>query len=177
MRVAGLAMLVVLVAACTTSQPQSTQTRATASASTIHTLAGGCAGTVLTDAEPPIWAQGGWSHQRGTPWPVPWALGTDKDAVAFVFATQLVAGPSPRVNGSNNKILWETKDYPSGGNVTVQGHPADGPQPVVTVAGGPSIVDVPTPGCWAFRLSWTANNGSHSSTINLQVLPHGALPA
>jgi hypothetical protein len=177
MKVAGLAALVVIVAACTISQSQSTQTPGTPSAATFHTLAGGCAGTVLTDAEPPAWAQGGWNHQKGTPWPVPWAWGTDRDAVGFVFATQLVAGPSPRVDGSNNKVLWETKDFPSGSHVTVDGHPAGVPQPVVTVAGGPSIVDVPTAGCWIFRLSWTANNGSHSSTISLQVLPHGTLPA
>jgi hypothetical protein len=177
MNVAGVAALVVLTAACTTSQPQATQTQATPSRATVHTLAGGCAGTVLTDAEPPAWAQGGWSHQKGTPWPVPWALGTDNSAVAFVFARQLVAGPSPRINGSSNKVLWETKDDLSGGTVTVEGHPAEAPQPVVTVAGGPSIVDVPTAGCWTFRLSWTASSGSRSSTINLQVLPHGSLPA
>jgi hypothetical protein len=50
-------------------------------------------------------------------------------------------------------------------------------QPVVTIAGGPSITDVPIPGCWTFRLSW-GSNGQHSSTstINLGVLPAGALP-
>jgi hypothetical protein len=46
---------------------------------------------------------------------------------------------------------------------------------VVTVPGGPSIVDVPTPGCWTFRLIPT-NNGSQVSTISLEVLPHGTRP-
>lgn len=58
----------------------------------------------------------------------------------------------------------------------VEGRPLGQTQPVVTIAGGgPSIVDVPTPGCWTFQLSWSAN-GQHSSTINLEVLPAGKLP-
>jgi hypothetical protein len=130
---------------------------------------------VLTDAEPPLWAQGGWSHAKGTPWPVPWAYGTKDDTVAYVFATQLVAGTSPRVNGSQNKVLWEARDSPSGANVLVEGHPLGQSQPVVTVPGGPSITDVPTPGCWTFGLSFRSG-GALNSTINLEVLPAGTLP-
>jgi hypothetical protein len=106
---------------------------------------------------------------------VPWAFGTNHDTVAYLFATQLVAGVSPRVDGSQNKVLWEAKASPSGANVKVEGHPMGESQPVVTIAGGPSITDVPTPGCWTFRLSWGAH-GEHSSTINLEVLPAGTLP-
>ena len=64
---------------------------------------------------PPVWAQDGWA--KLTPWPVPWALGTNNDTVAYLFATQLVAGVSTRVDGSQNKILWEAKDSPSGAGV------------------------------------------------------------
>src|SRR5690242_1328386 len=116
-RVGGLATLLVLTFACSTSHPTATSTNQSPSAAptaSVHTFAGGCAGTVLTDAVPPVWARGGWSYQSGKPWPVPWAFGTDDISVAFVFATQLVVGPSPRVDGSNNKVLWETSDYPSG---------------------------------------------------------------
>lgn len=130
---------------------------------------------MLTDAEPPVWAQGGWTLAKGTPWPVPWALGTHNDTLAYLFAAQLVAGVSPRVDGSQNKVLWEAKDSPSGANVLVEGHPLGQSQPVVTIAGGPSITDVPMPGCWTFRLSW-GPTGQHSSTINLEVLPAGTLP-
>lgn len=167
-RTAGHAILLILLAACTSSQPQS-QAKASPTAAA-HTFAGGCADTVLTDAEPPAWAQGGWSHAKGTPWPVPWAFGTHGNTVAYLFATQLVAGNSPRADGSNNKVLWESNDNPSGGGVVVEGRPLGQSQPVVTIAGGPSIVDVPTAGCWTFRLSWSAN-GQHTSTINLEVLP------
>jgi len=141
----------------------------------VHTFAGGCAGTVLTDAQPPKWAQGGWTRANG-PWPVPWAFGTPDDAVAYLFATQLVAGNSPRADGSNNKVLWEVKDSPSGANVVVEGSPLGQSQPVVTIAGGPSITDVPTAGCWTFRLHWGPSDKAHSSIINFEALPAGSLP-
>jgi hypothetical protein len=130
----------------------------------------------LTQAEPPVWAQGGWTRTKGEPWAVPWTLGTHGDTVAYLFATQLVAGGGPRRDGTNNKVLWEAADDPSGANVVVEGRPLSQSQPVVTIAGGPSIVDVPAPGCWTFRLSWSAH-GRHSSTINLEVLPAGMLPS
>lgn len=173
---AGLAVLLLILGAgaCTTSPAAPAQVRPSRTA-TVHSFAGGCVGTVLTDAEPPIWAKGGWSVAKGTPWPVPWAFGTQRDTVAYLFATQLVAGSSPRVDGSNNKVLWIAKDYPSGGNVVVEGRPLGQSQPVLTIAGGPSIVDVPTEGCWTFRLSWSAK-GEHSSIINLQALPVGTNP-
>jgi hypothetical protein len=169
---AGLiALLSLLTGACTSSSAASAPVQSAA----VQSFAGGCAGTVLTDAVPPSWAQGGWSHAKGTPWPVHWASGTRGETVAYLFATQLVAGAGPRVDGSQNKVLWEAKDHPSGDNLVVEGHPLGQSQPVVTVAGGPSTVDVPTAGCWTFRLSWGANS-QQSSTINLQVLPRGTNP-
>src|SRR5229473_1697826 len=109
-----------------------------------HTFAGGCGGTELTDG----------------------------DAVAFVFANELVAGSSPRVHGTNNKVLWVAKG--DNANFIVEGIPPGGTLSVVTVNGGPSIVDVPSPGCWTFRLSWGSSRAT--STINLDVLPAGRTP-
>jgi hypothetical protein len=157
-----------LAGACTTSPASSAQVHPSPTAP-VHTFAGGCGGTLLTDAQPPVWAQGGWTHPNATPWPVPWAFGTNNDTVAYLFTNQLVTGVS------QNKVVWEAKASPSGVNVKVEGHPMGASQPVVTIAGGPSITDVPTPGCWTFRLSWGANS-EHSSTINLEVLPAGTLP-
>jgi len=137
-----------------------------------HTFAGGCAGTVLTDAEPPAWAQGGWNVVKGQPWSVPWAIGSGGNAVAFVFAMHLVAGSSPRVDGSNNKVLWVAKG--SAANFVVEAIPPGGTQAAVTVNGGPSIVDVPSAGCWKFQLTWGAAHDA--STISLDVLPAGSLP-
>lgn len=168
------ALLLILAVGCTTSPINPARVQPSPKAA-VHSFDGGCAGTVLTDAEPPLWAQGGWSHAKGTPWPVPWAFGTENTTVAYLFAIQLVAGTSPRVDGSQNKVLWEARDFPSGGNVLVDGHPFGESQPVVSIPGGPSITDVPTPGCWTFQLFWTSN-GPHASTINLEVLPAGSRP-
>ena len=160
------ALLAVLAVAC--SSPPSPPARI---------IAGGCAGTVATDSEPPAWAQSGWTHQNVTPWPVPWVLGTFGNAVAYLFATELVAGGGARVDGSSNKVLWVVKDSPTAA-IAVVARPFGLADPVVVikVAGGPSIVEVPSPGCWTFKLSWSAS-GDHSSTINLEVLPTGTLPS
>jgi hypothetical protein len=171
--VAGIAALCLLLAAACSSS-QTPQAKAQRSAS-VRTFAGGCAGTVLTDAEPPKWSQGGWKVAKGTAWPVPWALGSGGDAVAFVFATELVAGGSPRIDGTSNKVLWVARDYPP--NFVVEGLPSDKSGRVVSVAGGPSTVDVPTPGCWMFRLLWGTPDRPGSSIINLEALPAGSLPA
>src|SRR5260370_338365 len=108
---AGIAacVLIALLEGC--ASPQTAQVKASPRVP-IHTFAGGCAGTVLTDAEPPVWAQAGWSHPNGTPWQVPWAFGTQHTTVAFLFSTVLVAGSGPRVDGSYNKVTWVAKDHP-----------------------------------------------------------------
>ncbi len=163
MKAAGLAALVVLLACGCSSSGQAVATPSP------HVFAGGCAGTVLTEAEPPIWSQGGWSHDKGTPWPVPWAMAEPGDAVAFVFANELVAGSGPRPDGSANKVLWVARDPQA---FIVEGRPLGQSQPVITVAGGPSIVDAPTPGCWTFQI----RQGERTSVVNLQVLPKGTIP-
>jgi hypothetical protein len=168
--VIGLAVAALLSAgACTPAQSAHAQPSPIAT----HTFAGVCAGTVLTDSEPPVWAQGGWNAAQGQPWAVPWALGSGGHVVAFLFARELVAGTSPRVDGTNNKVLWVAQG--ASPNFVVAGTPAGATRPVVAVNGGPSIVDVPTAGCWSFRLRWGVNQAT-SSMINLQVLPTGSKP-
>src|SRR5258708_7326940 len=101
--IAGLAVAVLVSAgACEPGQPAV----AHQSAAQVHTFAGGYAGTVLTDAAPPAWAQGGWNVAKGRPWGVPWALGSGGQAVAFVFARELVAAASPPVDCTPTKALW-----------------------------------------------------------------------
>src|SRR5947209_4832448 len=166
------ALCLLLTAGCSSSQTPLAKARPGAP---VHTFAGGCAGTVLIDAEPLQWSQGGWTSAKGSPWPVPWAIGAHGNAAAFMFSTELVAGGSPRVDGSNNKVLWVAKGNPA--NFVVQGAPLGKSEPVVSVAGGPSIVDVPTPGCWTFRVLWGTTDRPGSSVINLEALPVGSLPA
>jgi hypothetical protein len=162
------AAVFVLAAACT---PQSTPRTSRSNPSPTHPIAGRCAETVFTNAEPPEWSQSGWTVPKGAPWPVRWTLASSGDAVAFMFAGELVAGPSPRSDGSNNKILWVLRDPAP---FVVEGRPAGESKPVVTVPGGPSIVDVPTPGCWTFEL--IRSDSVHQGTISLNVLPHGSKP-
>jgi hypothetical protein len=165
-RLAGAAAIVVLLMCGCTSW-----TQAAAKPSASHQeVVGGCAGTVLTQAEPPVWAQGGWSHVVGTPWPVPWAMATPGDAVAYLMAgRELVEGSSMRSDSTSNKVLWVTEDPVA---FVVEGRPLGETHPVVTVSGGPSIVDLPAAGCWTFQLL----RGKRTSVINLEVLPAAALP-
>jgi len=167
------ALLIILVGGCGSSQ--TTQAKASPTAP-IRTFAGGCAGTVLTDAEPPVWAQTGFA--KLTPWPVPWAFGSQDTTVAFLMSTVLVAGSGPHMDGSYNKVTWVAKgDYPTGDTqIAIEARPLGESQPVLTNAGGASVIDLPKPGCWTFRLSWTAHSQQQVSTINLEVLPSGALP-
>jgi hypothetical protein len=167
------ALLVILVGGCASSKATQVQASPTVP---IRTFAGGCAGTVLTDAKPPAWAQTGFA--KLTPWPVRWAFGTQDTTVAFLFSTVLVAGSGPRVDGSYNKVGWVAKgDYPTGDtHIAIEVRPLGESQPVLTNTGIASVADLPKPGCWTFRLSWSAHGQQQVSTINLEVLPAGALP-
>jgi hypothetical protein len=165
-----LAFLALLATGCMPSNEQASQSPSSPAA---HVFAGGCAGTRLTEAEPPVWAQGGWTHTKGTPWPVPWAMGNPANAVAFLFATRLVAGVSPRSDGTSNKVLWVAQDAPTG--FAVEGRPEGKTGPVISGPGGPSIVDLLSAGCWTFQLSGVPD-GRAISTINLDVLPTGTSP-
>jgi hypothetical protein len=167
-------VLIALLGAC--ASPQTAQVKASPVVP-IHTFAGGCAGTLLTDAEPPVWAQAGF-QTTGAPWPVPWAFGTQNTTVAFVFSKVLVAGSGPRVDGTNNKVHFVAKaDYPNGYmNVAIEARPLGQSQPVLTFTNAGSAGDFPKPGCWAFRLSWSAHGQPQVSTINLEVLPAGTRP-
>lgn len=168
------ALILLICVGCNTPPSQATSSPTSSAAAS---LPGGCSGTVLTTSEPPAWAQGGWSHKKGDPWPVPWATGSGGNAVAFLFAIHLVAGGSPRTDGSNNKVLWVVQDA-AVSNFFVKGHPLGSSEPVIEVTGGPSIVDAPTQGCWTFQVSWTAGaQHQRTSTISLDVLPKGSLPA
>jgi hypothetical protein len=84
------------------------------------------------------------------------------------------------LDGSADKILWVTEQAP--GDLHISGRPYGQSSPVVAVQGGqitnvnqmPSIVSVPSPGCWSFTVSWGLwDQARRTSTINLEVLPTG----
>jgi hypothetical protein len=169
-------VVLLLLAACA-SPPAGRASAASPAASAATAPPGGCAGTrVVSGPAPPPWARAGFSPDG--PSPVPWALGTPGDALVYLFAVQLVAGGS-RPDGSSNKLLWATRDPTDA--MLVEGRPLGREQPVVTVRDQlafanqmPSTVDVPSAGCWSFRVTW--GQPSRTSTIDLDVLPAGALP-
>lgn len=163
------------------STPRSNPTaRPSASVSTslpsARNTSAGCAGTTVdTGPGQPSWADiGGGS--------VPWAVGQPPEVVGVMFATELVA-KGERPDGSANKVLWLTQAPISSTQLTLRARPADAAAPVVNltvpVAEGhqqfPSIVDLPTAGCWRITISWGAGS-TENSTFGLMVLPGGSLP-
>jgi hypothetical protein len=136
----------------------------------------GCGGTAVgTGRGLPAWADVGGGG-------IPWAVGRPPEVVGVVFATELVA-KGERPDGSANKILWLTRAPISPSQLTLRAQSADAATPVVNlsvprVAGYqqfPSIVDLPTPGCWQIKVSWGAGP-TEDSTFGLTVLPGGSLP-
>src|SRR5215472_5188838 len=116
-----IAVLLVLTACSATGSPASPPAVSSRPGSVAGSMpaVGGCSGTAVSTAEPPVWAQGGFSTPRDRPW-VPWALGQPGDAIAYLFATQLVA-EGRRPDGAANKVLWVVRDGDS--RSQVRGHP------------------------------------------------------
>jgi hypothetical protein len=136
-------------------------------------VSGGCEKTqVLTGIAPPQWALAGFS---GKPTQLPWALSDSGRSLAYLFATHLVAG-GVRRDGSSNKVLWVVKHA---GAPAITAHPAGAATPRIDIGGQgtngnqmPSSVDLPSPGCWSFELSW----GKSTDRLSLEVLPQASLP-
>jgi hypothetical protein len=114
----------------------------------------------------PTWARAGFSGPEPTS---PFVMSTSGAMVAIIFASPLV---SPALPDLGNKILWVTKDDSSAGDTLhITGHKEGGTETMqATVEGGPgpSLINVPAPGCWQFDLSW----GSHHDTIAIPYARH-----
>jgi hypothetical protein len=126
--------------------------------------AGKCAGQAPASCRPdlrrgvlPAWARGGFASARPR---MPHVVGRAGEIAALVFGDPLVSPPRKR---RNNKILWVSRrpaDDPSDlviGAQRMVGARDVGPSVRRRVQGGPgpSIVDVPAPGCWRLGLSWS----------------------
>jgi hypothetical protein len=170
-----LAILAFLVVSCaaaapTVQHPSSTTTPVRGE----HDTSAGCADTeVLTGSAMPAWA----GVSDGS---IPWAAGRPLEVVGVLFATELVA-KGDRPDGSTNKILWVTRAPISSSQLTVHARPVDAGAPVVTfqLQGNqqfPSIIDLPSPGCWLIDISW-GQGSAKTSTFGLTVLPAGSVPS
>ena len=100
----------------------------------------------------PEWARGGFFPPAR---PMPHVLGDRGEIVAILWAEQHPLQAPPPVD-RNNKILWVTRDG-SGGPLEIRATlRASGASVTRSLAEGPgpSVVDLPAPGCWSLDLSW-----------------------
>ena len=111
----------------------------------------------------PDWALSGFSDPTATP---PFARSASGDLVAIVFGDPLRADPSAQ--GPQNKILWVTRTPPQASDqltITAQRENSDQVTEIdLHHPPGPSIIDVPAPGCWLMQLRW----GERTDTIALR---------
>ncbi|MFC4021765.1 hypothetical protein ACFOW4_28040 [Micromonospora sp. GCM10011542] len=159
---------VVLLTGCTTTggsadpvgAPVTTTTKGatatTAGATPAASAATGCGSRVETGPLPG-WAAGGFSGDARAPH----VFGAKGDIVAVLFAHPLAR---VRTDGSANKILWVPRPAATPSVTTSPDALAitatlDGTDTRVTreVSGGPgpSIIDLPTAGCWHLELRWS----------------------
>ena len=165
-----LAAAALLVAACTgNSQPPAGPQPPAARASTAQASAAqagaaqagaltsnGCAGQPPVSPLP-VWARSGFSPADLA---MPHVMGEAGNIVAILWAPR-DALHSPPLHDRSNKILWVSRV------------PLVAPDPLVitaTLAGstrtatvsvpggpGPSIIDLPAPGCWTLHLNWSGH--------------------
>ena len=119
-----------------------------------------CRPNVVT-AVLPDWARSGFSDVAPT---MPYEVGRSGEIAAIVFGFPLQAPPS---TVRNNKILWVSRQVTIADRLDISAQQMDGATAVgdpvkQSVAGGPgpSIVDLPTAGCWRFTVSWADRTDS-----------------
>lgn len=110
----------------------------------------------------PMWARAGFT---GRSYP-PFAYSASGDLVAIVFGDPLTAPPTA---DHNNKILWVVRGG-ANADLVITGS-LEGSDRTATIdtdsPPGPSIVDMPAPGCWHLHLRY----GNHTDSINLRWTP------
>jgi hypothetical protein len=114
----------------------------------------------------PAWARAGFSSPKPR---MPYVLGQDGKIAAIQWADPLVSPPSARYN---NKILWVSRRPSTPGadlRIGAQkllGTTLVGPLVRRTVIDGPgpSIINLPSAGCWRLTLRWSGR----SDTLDLR---------
>jgi hypothetical protein len=94
---------------------------------------------------------------------MPHVLGDRGDIVAAIFGYPLTVD---RTDGMSNKILWVSKVEAPRGDLVIDGKldgSATSAQRSVPGGPGPSIIDLPQPGCWHLTLTWP----DHTDTMDL----------
>jgi hypothetical protein len=157
---APLAVVILLVAACTGSSRPSAGVSGGAVASA---ASDGCGGQ-LPVSPLPVWARAGFNPPDQA---MPHVMGEAGNIVAIMWATR-DALHSPPLPDVGNKILWVSRipfvaPEPLVIRATLAGSTRTA---TVSVAGGPgpSTIDLPAPGCWTLHLSWSG----HSDELRLR---------
>jgi hypothetical protein len=160
-----LAVAALLVTACTSSsqpsgrsQPPAARASA-AQAATAHAgvvTSNGCAGQPPVSPLP-VWARSGF-HPANLA--MPHVIGEAGNIVAILWAPR-DALHSPSLQGRNNKILWVSRiPFASPDPLVIKATLAGSTRTAtVSVPGGPgpSIINLPAPGCWTLHLSWSGH--------------------
>ncbi len=108
---------------------------------------------------------------------MPYVLGDGGDIVAILWADHNPLQVPPAAD-RNNKILWVSRV--GSGDLNVRATlECSGKTVTRSVSGGPgpSIIDLPSPGCWSFDLTWGTRHdhlqleyGLHSETSRLAAM-------
>ena len=120
----------------------------------------GCASAVV-NAVLPEWARGGFSEAE----PRASFVTGDAGRIVAILGGTLSSPPDPV---RNNKVLWVASPQapPDGAplriTATLEGTDVVARREVATGA-GPSILDLPRPGCWRLELAW----GGHTDAMGL----------
>ena len=118
----------------------------------------------------PIWARAGFSDPEPR---MPYVLGAHGSIAAILWADPLL---SPPPKNHNNKILWVSRAPTQPGSdlrisaQRVENSRAVGHTVTRRVRGGPgpSIINLPTAGCYRLSLHWSG----HADTLNLDYAPN-----
>ena len=165
-----LAAAALLVAACTgNSQHPAGPQPSAARASNAHASpaqagpaqAGALTSNGCTGQPPvsplPVWARSGFSPADQA---MPHVMGKAGNIVAILWAPS-DALHSPPLQDRSNKILWVPRIPLAAPNpLVIKATLADSTHTAtVSVPGGPgpSIIDLPAPGCWTLHLSWSGH--------------------
>jgi hypothetical protein len=154
-----LLVAALLLAGCTAGKPAAAPAT-TAPAASPAPGETGC-GKAPETGPLPAWARSGFSDDGSG---VPHVFGHKGDILGVLFGQTLHSPPAP---DRNNKILWVSRlplipSDPLKITATLDGTTETADR---TVPGGPgpSIVDLPKPGCWHLALAWSG----HTETIDL----------
>ena len=157
----------VTLAGCTSDESQATHTAPGERGSTAGSASAAAAAenqACTTDFTPralPSWANAGFDPPTQ---PMPFVLSDGGDIVAILWSDHDPLSAPPRADRTN-KILWVSQTFGAPlhikATLTGSGHTA-----TRTVDGGPgpSIIDLPTPGCWSLDLTW----GDHHDHLQLE---------